>query len=128
MMKTNKTDSTMTNTYDMYVAARNEVEAEMEMIVTQRYIEKLEDRIAELDRQVIPAVPLEVAAAELDIRVRKFIQVLEHPELNSERLQKIKLVRAAFNMTFADAKLAIERTALDRLWTAVHDQDEDLPF
>lgn len=59
---TNLTGGVMTTLWDLYTEAKKEVQAEMEALVNERYIVKLERRIEELEEDLANAT---TAAEEL---------------------------------------------------------------
>lgn len=126
-----------TNLYTLYTAARAEIQSDHESLVAQRYVDKLEERIAELDGQLDTALHMEAPASStytpLDAdRVQSFLDTLRNGSL-PVRLQTIRLLRTAFKMTYSEAKDAYVAYEQDHAfdhhaWAAAAKPDSDLPF
>jgi ribosomal protein L7/L12 len=111
----------MATFWELYDEARKEVQANIDTAINEAYILKLEERIEELEQKIVTLNDTASDASDDPTReqMRSFVRVLNDEELTSSRaILKIKLVRAAFNLTLAEAKSLIDEVTAE----------DDLPF
>lgn len=105
--------------WELYDEARKEAMANMDAAVNEAYILKLEERVESLEREVETLKELSeeqiVPTNTSEEQMRSFVRVL-NDEFREFAILKIKLLRAAYGITLAEAKTLInDVTAEDSL-------------
>lgn len=104
--------------WELYDEARKETMANMDAAVNEAYILKLEERIETLMRELEAVKERSeeqiVPTNTSDEQMRSFVRVLNNdPRIAEAPVLKVKLVRAAYGMTLAEAKTLIDDVTAD---------------